>query len=145
MKKLWLAGLFVLVSGCSSSRLIPDAAIDCNSCVAWNEPHEPVQIAENTWYVGTAGLSSILIATSEGLRLLDGALPQSTPLIADNIEALGFSLRDIELIGLSHAHYDHAGGIAALARASGARVVALPEQAEALRLGGPTPDDPQYP
>ena len=66
-------------------------------------------------------------------------------MIADNVESLGYSLRDIELIGLSHAHYDHSGGLAALARASGARVVALAPQAEALRLGRVTPDDPQYP
>ncbi|MDJ0909861.1 MAG: subclass B3 metallo-beta-lactamase [Woeseiaceae bacterium] len=145
MRKVLLIGLVVALSGCSAGRLVQDAAIDCNSCVAWNEPHEPVQIAENTWYVGTAGLSSILIATSDGLILLDGALPQSAPLIAENIESLGYSLRDIELIGLSHAHYDHSGGIAALARASRARVVALAPQAEALRLGRVTPDDPQYP
>ena len=137
--------LVVVLSGCSTSRLVPDAAIDCDYCVAWNEPHAPVQIAEHTWYVGTAGLSSILIATSDGLILLDGALPQSAPLIADNIRSLGYSLRDIEIIGLSHAHYDHSGGLAALARASGARVVAVAPQAEALRLGRVTPNDPQYP
>ncbi len=145
MQRLLVAVTPVLMFGCSGTRLIPDAAIECNSCIAWNEPHEPVQIAENTWYVGTEGLSSILIATSDGLILLDGALPQSAPLIAENIESLGYSLRDIELIGLSHAHYDHSGGLAALARASGARVVALAPQAEALRLGRVTPDDPQYP
>lgn len=145
MRGLFLLGFIVSITGCSTGRLVPDAAIDCNSCIAWNEPHEPVQIAENTWYVGTAGLSSILIVTTDGLILLDGALPQSAPLIADNIRSLGHSLRDIELIGLSHAHYDHSGGLAALARASGARVVALGPQAEALRLGRVTPDDPQYP
>ncbi len=112
---------------------------------SWNQPFAPVQIAEKTWYVGTGGLSSILIDTGEGLILLDGALPQSAPLIAENIESLGYSLRDIELIGLSHEHYDHAGGLAALARASGARVVARAPQAEALRTGRPTPEDPQYP
>ena len=145
MHRFLLLGCVVAMSACSSGRLVPDAPIDCNSCIAWNVPHEPVQIAENTWYVGTEGLSSILIATSDGLILLDGALPQSAPLIAANIESLGYSLRDIELIGLSHAHYDHSGGLAALARASRARVVALAPQAQALRLGSVTPDDPQYP
>ena len=145
MQKTLVLGIIVLLSACSSTRLVPDPAIECNSCVAWNVPHAPVRIADNTWYVGTAGLSSILIVTTDGLILLDGALPQSAPLIADNIESLGYSLRDIELIGLSHAHYDHSGGLAALARASGARVVALAPQADALRLGRVTPDDPQYP
>ncbi len=145
MRNALIVCLLVIASGCSASALIPDAAIDCDSCRDWNRPLDPVQIADRTWYVGTDGLSAILIDTGDGLILLDGALPQSAPLIAANIESLGFSLRDIELIGLSHAHYDHSGGLAALARASGARVIALAPQAEALRLGRVTADDPQYP
>ena len=136
------AAFFVVA--CSSTALKPDAAIACTWCERWNQPHAPVQLAESTWYVGVHGLSSILIRTGDGLILLDGGLPQSAPLIADNIAALGFALDDIELIGLSHAHYDHAGGIAALQRASGARVVARQAQADALRNGGPMPDDPQF-
>jgi metallo-beta-lactamase class B len=44
----------------------------------------------------------------------------------------------------SHAHYDHAGGIAALQRASGAEVAASAPGARAIEAGEPTPDDPQY-
>jgi len=48
------------------------------------------------------------------------------------------------LIVNSHGHYDHAGGIAALQRASGATVAASPAGARALQRGENTPDDPQY-
>jgi metal-dependent hydrolase (beta-lactamase superfamily II) len=92
-----------------------DPPIDCRSCASWNEGQAPFRIFGNTYYVGTAGLAVILIDTGDGLILLDGALPQSVPLIASNMEALGFSLTDVRLVALSHAHYDHAGGIAALA------------------------------
>jgi metallo-beta-lactamase class B len=78
------------------------------------------------------------------LILLDGALPQSAPLIAENIRKLGFRIEDVRLIVNSHTHYDHAGGIAALQRASGAIVAASPAGALALNQGGPTAHDPQF-
>lgn len=134
----------VLLMACTSTTLRPEASIECEYCESWNRPFGAVQFGDNTWYVGVHGLASILIRTDEGLILLDGGLPQSAPMIADNIEALGFSLDDIRLIGLSHAHYDHAGGIASLQRASGARVVARAAQAMALGYGGLLPDDPQF-
>jgi len=116
----------------------------CSSCESWNVPHEPFRVFGNTYYVGTSGLTSILIASKQGLILLDGALPQSAPLIAENIRKLGFRLQDIRLIVNSHTHYDHAGGIAALQRASGAIVAASPASAQALKRGGLTEDDPQF-
>lgn len=121
-----------------------DSPIDCRSCASWNEPQAPFRIVGNTYYVGTAGLSVILIDAGDGLILLDGALPQSVPLVADNIAALGFSLEDVRLIALSHAHYDHAGGIASLQRASGARVVTSRHAANTLAGGDLLADDPQY-
>lgn len=121
-----------------------DPPIECRSCAAWNEPQAPFRVFGNTYYVGTAGLSVILIDAGGGLILLDGALPQSVPLVTDNIAALGFSVADVRLIALSHAHYDHAGGIAALQRASGARVVTSRHAANTLARGDLLEDDPQY-
>ncbi len=121
-----------------------DPPIACADCESWNAPHEPIRVFGNTYYVGTAGLSAVLIASDAGHILIDGGLPQSAPLIEANIRTLGFQLRDVRLILNSHEHYDHAGGIAALQRASGARVAASPAAARALRQGHPVPQDPQY-
>jgi metallo-beta-lactamase class B len=110
----------------------------------WNTPQEPFRIFGNTYYVGTAGLSAILITSDAGHILIDGALPQSAPLIEANIRALGFQPRDVRLILNSHEHFDHAGGLSALQRATGARVAASPAAARALRQGHPTTGDPQY-
>jgi metallo-beta-lactamase class B len=126
------------------TKIAADPPALCAACAGMNRPQDPFRIYGNSYYVGTASLSSILIVTDEGLILLDGALPQSVPLIARNIEALGFDVGDIRFILNSHAHFDHAGGIAALQRASGATVVASPRGAQALRSGGPPADDPQY-
>lgn len=124
--------------------LVPDPPIDCEPCAGWNRPQEPFRVFGNTYSVGPAGLSAVLIASDDGHVLIDGALPQSAPLIAENLEALGFNLEDVRLILNSHAHFDHAGGIAALQRASGATVAASAEGAAALERGDLLPDDPQH-
>ena len=121
-----------------------DAAVDCDDCQAWNARVKPFNIYGNTWYVGVAGLSAVLVASEGGHILLDGALPQSAPLVQANIESLGFSMKDVKLILNSHAHWDHAGGIAALQRASGATVVASASGAKVLQSGTNGKDDPQY-
>ncbi len=107
----------------SLSVAAPAGAQDAAQRRLWNAPAEPFRIVGNVYYVGTAGLSSFLIADPAGLVLIDGALPESAPLIAANIRRLGFRLRDIRYLLNNHSHVDHAGGLAALQRASGARVV----------------------
>lgn len=109
----------------------------------WSQPQEPARIYGNTYYVGTVGLSSVLIHTDAGAILLDGTLEKSAPLIEANIRKLGFKVEDVKLILNSHAHSDHAGGIAMLQRDSGAVVVASPSGAQGLRLGHAVADDPQ--
>ena len=116
----------------------------CDSCDEWNRPREPFKIFGNSYFVGTDGLSAILIVGDAGLVLLDGGLEQSAALIDANIRKLGFRTEDVKLIVNSHGHYDHAGGIAALQRASGATVAASPSGASALQRGENTPDDPQF-
>ena len=118
------------------------AEYTCADCDKWNAPHAPFRIHGNTWYVGTQGLSALLVTSDHGHVLIDGALPQSAPRIAANIAALGFRLGDVKLILNSHAHFDHAGGIAELARRSGASVAASPYSAAQLRDGNP--DDAQF-
>ncbi len=133
-----------LLFGQGSSTLRPDPPITCTDCADWNAAREPYRVFGNTYYVGVKGLSAVLITSDSGLILLDGGLPQSAPLIDENIRKVGFRTADIRLILNSHAHYDHAGGIAALQRATGAEVAASASGARAMEQGGPTADDPQY-
>lgn len=122
----------------------PYSAADCPSCAEWNQPHAPVRLHGNTYYVGTHGLTALLITSPQGHVLIDGALPNSAPLILQNVRALGFDVRDIRLILNSHVHYDHAGGLAALQRASGARVAASVLSAPVLERGTSEEGDPQH-
>ncbi len=134
----------LLVFGQGSSTLRPDPPITCSDCAEWNAAREPYRVFGNTYYVGVKGLSAVLITSDSGLILLDGGLPQSAPVIDEHIRKVGFRTADIRLILNSHAHFDHAGGIAALQRASGAMVAASASGARAIEQGGPTADDPQY-
>ena len=144
-----LPGLLILSSlfQAPSAPATPPAADPpnrCESCDEWNQPQAPFKLHSRSYYVGVRGLSAVLIETSDGLILMDGGLPQSAPLIEGNIRSLGFKVEDIRLIVNSHAHYDHAGGIARLQRDSGASVAASASGAAALRTGMPVPDDPQF-
>lgn len=140
-----IAGLLLLaLSLAQSSTFRSDPPHKCDSCDEWNKPREPFRIFGNSYFVGTDGLSAILIVGDAGLVLLDGGLEQSAAAIDANIRKLGFRTEDIKLIVNSHGHYDHAGGIAALQRASGATVAASPSGASALERGENTPDDPQF-
>jgi len=111
---------------------------------AWTQPQKPFRIYGNAYYVGTRGLTAVLIQSSDGLVLIDGTLPQNAAQVEANIKALGFKLSDVKLILNTHAHADHAGAIAQLARDTGARVVASEIGAKELMLGGKYPDDPQF-
>jgi len=115
----------------------------CSRCDDWNAHVDPYPLAENTWYVGTKGLSSVLIVDEDGLVLIDGGLPQSAARILDNVRKAGFDPSRIRWILDSHAHFDHAGGIAALARITGAQVAAGRNGVIALTHGSYHPDDPQ--
>jgi metallo-beta-lactamase class B len=103
--------------------------------VAWNQPQKPFHIIGNIYFVGTAGLGSYLITTSAGNIILDGALPESAPLIEKNVAALGFRMRDVKYLLNSHAHYDHSGGLAQMKRDSGAQMIASRADAATLNSG----------
>lgn len=134
-----LLGSLALAGAHASSS--PSAAMRAS----WTQPQAPWRIYGNTWYVGSRGLGALLITSSKGHVLIDGTLPENAAMIEGNIRALGFRMRDIKLILNSHPHADHAGAIAALARDSGAQVVAIAPAVTALRSGGDDSADPQYP
>ena len=123
---------------CAAAFTGPVAAAD------WNGPQEPFALFGNTYYVGTAGLSSVLITSKAGHILVDGATPQAPAQIAQHIRQLGFRVEDIRYILSSHEHFDHAGGIAELQKLSGATVLASPEALKVLRTGQPDKGDAQY-
>jgi len=141
LRHIVLSAFALLIAPCSTLRA--QRAIECEQCADWNAPQRALRLHGDTYYVGTHGLGAILITSPQGHVLIDGGLPQSAPIVRANIESLGFRMRDVKLILNSHAHYDHAGGIAELQRASGARVMASEWSARVLKSGKSQPGDPQ--
>ena len=121
-----------------------NTAIDrsCANDPTWTAPQTPFRIYGNTWFVGPRGLGVFLITAPTGDVLIDGGVPQDAAMIEENIRALGIGLHDIRWILNSHAHCDHAGGIAKLARDTGAQVIAGAADSALLARGGH--DDPEY-
>ena len=141
-----MAGMCALGLSATAGTAAPPPGPPAQSVLGddWAAPQQPFQIYGNTYYVGTAGLSSILITSAAGHVLIDGTLQEAAPQVAGNVRALGFKVEDIRLILNSHVHFDHAGAIAALQKASGAQVAASPSSAQVLMHGHSGPDDPQY-
>lgn len=103
---------------------------------SWRQPVPPFRLADHSWYVGTEGLSSVLVKTAQGAVLIDGGLPQAADLLLQRMRELGVRPGDLKLILHSHAHIDHTGPLAAVKRATGARLVANAESAVLLARGG---------
>src|SRR5690606_36736490 len=103
---------------------------------SWRQPIAPFQIAEHTWYIGTEGLSALLVKTPDGAVLIDGGVQQAADMLLQHMAALGVAPGDLKLILHSHAHGDHAGPLAAIRRATGATLVSNAESAVLLARGG---------
>ena len=116
----------------------------CRPGAKWTEAATPKKIYGNTYFVGTCGLSAILVTSKEGHVLIDGDVEDDAPLIEASIRALGFRLEDVRYILNSHEHPDHAGGIARLAHDTHATVAAREPAARAIEHGRSDRTDPQF-
>jgi metallo-beta-lactamase class B len=101
----------------------------------WTQPFAPFRVIDNIYYVGSAGLSAWVIKTPKGLILLDVGVPANAAIVEKNIQALGFRLSDVKILINSHAHFDHAGGLAKLKADTGAILEASAGDRYALEKG----------
>lgn len=115
----------------------------CKEWDDWDKPAPPFQVLGGTWYVGTCGISSILVADPSGHILIDSGTEKGAEVVLANLRTIGVDPTDIRYILASHEHFDHVGGHAALVRATGAKVVSSAEAADVFRTGRTGPDDPQ--
>ncbi|MFB3778644.1 MAG: subclass B3 metallo-beta-lactamase [Bryobacteraceae bacterium] len=102
----------------------------------WNRPIEPFRIAGNIFYVGASDVSAFLITTPEGHILLDAGFAETVPIVEAGIRKLGFRVEDIRLLLASHAHYDHAGGMAKTKAMTKARFLTHPKEVAMFARGG---------
>ena len=110
---------------------------------SWMEPRPALPLFGGTWLSGSLHLNTAIIDTGAGLIVVDAGLPQSAPALEAQIRQIGHRVKDVRYILVTEAHFDHAGGVAALARDSGATVIASPYTIAALAKGRTGPEDQQ--
>jgi metallo-beta-lactamase class B len=108
----------------------------------WTTPHKPFRVIGNVYYVGSKDLASYLITTPQGLILINSNLTSSVPLIRKSVEALGFHFKDVKILLISHGHWDHAAGSAAIKLLTGAKYMVMDADVPLVESGGK--DDFQY-
>ena len=118
-----------------------DAA--CKGSDDWEKPAPPVRIFGNTYFVGTCGISAIMVTSTQGDILIDSGTEADAELVAASIKDLGFRITDVKYLLQSHEHFDHVGGMARLQQLTGAQLLASPAAARVLRTGVAGADDPQ--
>jgi len=122
---------------------VSDWVARCTDWDDWDKAGPPYRIYGNSYYVGTCGISAILVTGDKGHILIDGATEAGADVITNNIRSLGFALSDIKLLLQSHEHFDHVAGLAKLQQLSGAKLLASPEAAAVLASGVVSNVDPQ--
>jgi metallo-beta-lactamase class B len=142
------------LAACATSPATPEPAQDsadrmawaeaCGDWDEWDKPGPPFRIFGNTYFVGTCGISAILIVGDNGHVLIDTGTPQGAKLVAANVSSLHIELRKVELLLSSHEHFDHVGGMARMQELTGASIMASWPAASVLTTGKDSPSDPQF-
>jgi metallo-beta-lactamase class B len=101
----------------------------------YSAPAEPFRIIGNIHYVGAANIASYLITSPQGHILVDTGMVDMHTVIANNVARLGFKTSDIKIMLSSHAHFDHIAGHAMMQKLTGAQVMAMVGDAEAMEAG----------
>jgi metallo-beta-lactamase class B len=141
----------LLLSAALLASLVLPLRLAAEVNASWMRPFPPFRIAGNLYYVGSEGLASYLIATPQGLILINSSLDESVPLIQKSVESLGFHFKDIKILLISHAHYDHDAGSARIIRMTGAKYFVMAPDVSVVESGGKTDfnygnqPDQQYP
>jgi glyoxylase-like metal-dependent hydrolase (beta-lactamase superfamily II) len=94
-----------------------------------------MEVLPNVHRIKGFGSNCYLIVDDDGLTLIDTGLSRDEKKIRQTISDLGRAPKDLKRIIITHADGDHAGSLAALQAASGARVYASEIEAKAIGKG----------
>jgi len=149
---LVLSGCTIAAASSQASDKIEDARYSsdiarfggsCEDFDNWDKPTPPFHIHGDTWYVGTCGITALLIRREDGAVLIDTGTAKGSEAIAANIESLGIKLSEVKAILGSHEHFDHVGGFARMQGLTGAPVLVGASAVDVIRTGKDDPRDPQ--
>jgi metallo-beta-lactamase class B len=102
----------------------------------WTTTIAPFRIAGSLYYVGSRDLASYLIVTPKGDILINSNLESSAAQIRSSVEQLGFHFRDIKILLISHAHWDHDSSSAEIKQQSGTKYMVMDGDVSVVESGG---------
>jgi glyoxylase-like metal-dependent hydrolase (beta-lactamase superfamily II) len=94
-----------------------------------------MQIIPKVHLIPNVTANPYLIIDADGLTLIDAGLPGSHKKILDYMARLTYAPKGLKRIIITHADFDHVGGLAALEAATGARIFASTIEAKAMAEG----------
>jgi glyoxylase-like metal-dependent hydrolase (beta-lactamase superfamily II) len=115
----------------SKKRKNPEAAARC-------EKYFLMEIIPNIHLIPGIIANPYLIIDPDGLTLIDTGLPGNEKKILKYITSLGFKPDDLKRIIITHADYDHIGGLISLRKKSSARIYASAIESAAMTTGQPS-------
>src|ERR1035437_634310 len=86
-------------------------------------------------HIGPLTVCAYVVETADGLVVVDTGYDKDGDLLANNIRSLGLDPANVQLILLTHAHADHAGGTARMAKMTGAKVMIHEKDADVVETG----------
>jgi metallo-beta-lactamase class B len=102
----------------------------------WTRPFPGHRVIGNLYAVGTYDLAVFLVTSDEGHFLINTGLEDSTAMIRENMESLGFRLEDVRVLLQMQAHWDHTAALAEIKEITGAEMWATAGDARVLEDGG---------
>ena len=99
-------------------------------------PFPAFRIADNLYYVGTKGVASYLVTTSQGHILINSNVEAGVPHLRASVESLGFKLSDVKILLISHAHWDHDAASATIKKLTGAKYMVMEGDVPVVESGG---------
>lgn len=130
--RLLLLALIATVAAFGQGRVNPKDALppiltpwEITPTTGDNDAFPAYKVIGNVYYVGTQDYASFLVTSPQGHILINPDFEDSVDLIKAGVEKLGFQFRDIKVILISHAHGDHAAGVAKMKEMTGAQFMVM--------------------
>ncbi len=134
--KLTRRSVLVSIGSTAAAALILPVASIADVDSDWTTVVPPFRIAANLYYIGSRDLASFLITTPQGHILINSNLVTSPPQIRASVRKLGFHWRDVKILLISHAHYDHCAGSAQIKHETGAKYMVMDADVPDVESGG---------
>lgn len=104
------------------SKISAASIVESTAFRPWEVAVAPFELIPGLYYIGNSWVGAYLIDTGDGLILIDTTVSETCYQLIDSIYRLGFNPRDIKLILLSHAHFDHTANASQIQGISGASI-----------------------